>query len=174
MPSVRRIALAFAVAIVATLVLPSAPAGACSCAQTTVAESVSSAGGVYVAEPEGATAGSEQTFRVLRVLRGPDQAQLRAVVTGGGEASCGTTIRDEPYVLLTDGAGRPQQLHLCSHHLIGADAVAEARQTLGDGVPPTHADADEAAGWSWLLPGLVIAAAVAGWFVIGLRRRRPG
>jgi hypothetical protein len=171
MPSVRRIVLACAAAIIAALVLPSAPASACSCAQTTVADSVGQAGGVYIAEPEDAVAGGERTFRVLRVLRGPDQAQLRAVVTGGSEASCGTTIRDEPYVLLTDGAGRPQQLHLCSDHLVGADAVAEAQQALGEGVPPTAADPP--AGRSWLVPGVVVAAAVlSGWLVIGARQRR--
>lgn len=151
------ICLALAAAFCATFTLGPVPtAGACSCAATSVADTVRAADAVYIARPRAVDLLPGASFRILRVLKGPVLHNARVGVAHGGGGACGTGAAQLSYVLTSERANRLSALSLCNEYMRGPAAVREARLALGPGRPVGFRP-DVVWLAQWLIPIAVIA-----------------
>ncbi len=145
-------------AAVGFLIGSSSPAHACSCVRGSVSDVVTEADAVYVARPRSIDLFSGASFRVLRVLKGPARSNLRVKVAGGGGDTCGTSVSQVDYVIVSQPNGSPQPLNLCTEYLRGSTAVREAESVLGAGTPvPRRPDPGWLAQWALLVGGASLA-----------------
>lgn len=166
-----RAALLVPITLAAGLILlPAAPAYACSCVDGSVADDVRRADAVYVARPGRWDIWPDEAFRVRRVLKGPARSNLRVRVELPrlwSHSSCATSLVEDDYVIpLSDG--RMIGLSHCTSHLVGSAAVREAEELLGRG-EPVRSRPSPAWVAQWVLAALLPLSLIG---LIVLRRRR--
>lgn len=174
------------------LVLPvavlTAPAAhACSCAGVTPAEQLAAADLVVEGRVTAVTeAGRERTYTlaVTRSWRG-SQNDVVTVRTKRDEAECGTTLSDDPQIVLARASGETWTTGLCDGRVLTGDGrlgpitAQQVESELGQGTPsggdvsepvPPYDEVVTESGYG-LLPWFLGGAVLLGGLALLVRRR---
>jgi hypothetical protein len=196
----KRALLVVPLMFAALLVLPTAPAWACSCASSTVTESVERADVVLLGRLSKSDGPSrvglspssddpwQYTFAVNEVYKGR-AAGTTHVVSPASSASCGLEglLPGRDYIVFAQAQGRELRASLCGgSDLAGSGLVADVEAVTGSGHPPVRAEVVDPAAplpgavapareGAWLVPlvgGLALALVLAGLLLAVVRRGR--
>jgi hypothetical protein len=179
---VKRAGLVVATVFAAVLVLPSATAFACSCAQATVQEAVRAADAVVTAVPVRAHGKGQWSAQdaarfdlVVSAVHKGDVPERLAVHDDPKSCGLGLLVGREHVVFLDQSNGGLVSSNCAGNGLAASGFVADVKALTGPSHSPAAARGAEPGDTAWVYPlvgGSVLALLLAGALVLVLLRGR--